>query len=93
MRKSILFVLSVLVLLSMLLSACGPTATQLPAPEPTKAEDRPPKNPSSPAATKAPEEPAGPEPTKAPRRTGRRRKDHPERLVVHQRNQYHGDRL
>jgi raffinose/stachyose/melibiose transport system substrate-binding protein len=55
MRKSVLFLLSLLLVASMLLTACGGAATQAPA-EPAATEA-----PAQPAATEAPAEPAATE--------------------------------
>ncbi len=75
MRTKLFSIVGVLVLLSMLLSACGggaaPAPTQAPAPtaapaEPTKA----PEATKAPEPTKAPEATTAPEPTKAPETSG-----------------------
>ncbi len=65
MKKLFLILFSVLVI-SSLLAACAPAATQLPAPvEPTAA----PEEPEAPAPTEAPEEPEAPVATEAPAET------------------------
>ncbi len=65
MKKLFLILFSVLVI-SSLLAACAPAATQLPAPvEPTTA----PEEPEAPAPTEAPEEPEAPVATEAPAET------------------------
>ena len=63
MKKG-MFVLTVIVLLSLLLAACGPTPapTEAPAPAPTAAPTEPP----APAPTAVPTEPPAPEPTAVP---------------------------
>jgi len=64
MRKSILFVMSLMLIASMLLAACAPAATQAPAEpakaEPTKAEMAEPTKAEMAEPTKAPEQPAAP---------------------------------
>ena len=63
MKKG-MFVLTLIVLLSLLLAACGPTPapTEAPAPAPTAAPTEPP----APAPTAVPTEPPAPEPTAVP---------------------------
>ncbi len=60
--KKLVFLMSVLVILSMVLAACGPKATPTKAPAPTEA----PAATKAPAPTKAPAATKAPEPTKAP---------------------------
>jgi peptide/nickel transport system substrate-binding protein len=69
--KAIWFVLSVLVVASMVLSACAPTpvTTQAPAAQPTAAPAQPTKAPAptQPPAPTTPPEPTGPKPYPAPK--------------------------
>jgi arabinogalactan oligomer/maltooligosaccharide transport system substrate-binding protein len=62
MKKSLFTLLAVLVAMSMILAACGPTPEPTKAPEPTQAAAPEPTKAAAPEPTKA----AAPEPTQAP---------------------------
>jgi arabinogalactan oligomer/maltooligosaccharide transport system substrate-binding protein len=66
MKKNLFTLLSVLVLTSLVLSACGPAATPAPAPAPTQPPAAQPTQAPAAQPTQAPAPTKAPEPTKAP---------------------------
>jgi raffinose/stachyose/melibiose transport system substrate-binding protein len=66
MRKPILSAIGLLVLMSMIISACAPVAAPVPAPQPTQAPVQP---TAAPPPTAAPQPTAAPPPTAAPQPT------------------------